>query len=59
MLHAEHCPYRNDELIHFLSGYIPYMTNYEYTCVNCGGEAIAKKAASRSVCDPWISLCVC
>ena len=25
------------------------MTNYEYTCSNCGTEAISKKAASKSV----------
>ena len=31
-----------------LRGYIPFMTNYEYTCSDCGVEAISKKAASRS-----------
>ena len=30
------------------SGYIPYMTNYEYTCPSCGPpESITKKPASK------------
>lgn len=29
-----------------LDGFIPYMTNYEYTCDNCGVESITKKPAS-------------
>lgn len=31
----------------FCSGYIPYMTNYEYCCVNCGTESINKRPASK------------
>lgn len=31
-------------------GYIPYMTNYEYCCMNCGTESINKKPASKSEC---------
>ncbi|KAL5477079.1 hypothetical protein EMCRGX_G023821 [Ephydatia muelleri] len=29
-----------------LDAYIPYMTNYEYTCSSCGVESISKKPAS-------------
>ena len=32
------------------SGYIPYMTNYEYCCSACGTETILKKPASKSTC---------
>ena len=26
---------------------MPYMTNYEYTCRDCGQESLIKKAASE------------
>lgn len=29
------------------SGYIPFMTNYEYCCASCGTESILKKPASK------------
>ena len=36
-------------MLQLCRGYIPFMTNYEYTCEDCGTECINKKAASKCV----------
>lgn len=43
--HLVSCPFHCD----FYRGMMPYLTNYEYTCINCSDETLLKKPASEHV----------
>ena len=37
---------------------MPYMTNYEYNCKQCGTETLTKKPASMFISDPVIFIMI-